>query len=256
MSTNGAAGDESEERIHRSIYDHVLRQVVVVYASNMHQRIKTGEEPCVSSSASSRVDMFPELYKGQSSDEIKETLDEYATEMPTRQRQPLHKRRRQQKGDNDDESETAGKKKKEDGEDEEDEDDEGDDDDDEDFNEEDADDDGDDDDEDPVGKPKEATRPPAEKPVEGTEAAVAPTTTEQGKEESQEKPQQRGVDVWGRIPPKEPKNPVECKLCGRTIATSRFASHLEKCMGLSTRPSTGIPSRSSSTASAIGSAKK
>jgi hypothetical protein len=55
------------------------------------------------------------------------------------------------------------------------------------------------------------------------------------------------LDIWGRMPPKEPTHPCECKLCGRHVSTLRFASHLDKCMGLSTRtPSTatGNPARS------------
>jgi hypothetical protein len=50
-------------------------------------------------------------------------------------------------------------------------------------------------------------------------------------------------DIWGRTPPKEPKQACECKICGRFVSTLRFAPHLDKCMGLSTRPATGNPSR-------------
>jgi Sgf11 (transcriptional regulation protein) len=47
-------------------------------------------------------------------------------------------------------------------------------------------------------------------------------------------------DIWGNYPPKEPKDFFcVCQLCNRQIATSRFASHLDKCMGLSTRPLAG-----------------
>ncbi len=43
------------------------------------------------------------------------------------------------------------------------------------------------------------------------------------------------LDIWGKNPSKEPKNRLcRCQLCGRLISTSRFASHLDKCMGLST----------------------
>jgi len=49
------------------------------------------------------------------------------------------------------------------------------------------------------------------------------------------------VDIWGKTPSKEPKNRLcRCQLCGRLVSTSRFASHLDKCMGLST--SRGGPS--------------
>jgi hypothetical protein len=51
------------------------------------------------------------------------------------------------------------------------------------------------------------------------------------------------LDIWGRMPPKEPKQTCECQLCGRHVSTTRFASHLDKCMGLSTRaPSTATGS--------------
>ena len=50
-------------------------------------------------------------------------------------------------------------------------------------------------------------------------------------------------DIWGRTPPKEPKQACECQICGRFVSTLRFAPHLDKCMGLSTRPATGNPSR-------------
>lgn len=44
-------------------------------------------------------------------------------------------------------------------------------------------------------------------------------------------------DIWGNYPPKEPKDfYCVCTICNRQISTSRFASHLDKCMGLSTRP--------------------
>jgi hypothetical protein len=53
------------------------------------------------------------------------------------------------------------------------------------------------------------------------------------------------LDIWGRVPAKEPKQNCECQLCGRHVSTLRFASHLDKCMGLSTRPATGNPPRNS-----------
>jgi Sgf11 (transcriptional regulation protein) len=39
-------------------------------------------------------------------------------------------------------------------------------------------------------------------------------------------------DIWGRIPSKEPRFLVTCSICGRAVAASRFAPHLDKCMGL------------------------
>jgi Sgf11 (transcriptional regulation protein) len=42
------------------------------------------------------------------------------------------------------------------------------------------------------------------------------------------------VDIWGRIPPKEPKAAAKCPVCSRHISTLRFAPHLDKCMGIGT----------------------
>jgi hypothetical protein len=40
------------------------------------------------------------------------------------------------------------------------------------------------------------------------------------------------TDIWGRIPPKEPRRTATCTLCGRHLSALRFAQHLEKCMGI------------------------
>lgn len=40
------------------------------------------------------------------------------------------------------------------------------------------------------------------------------------------------TDIWGRIPPKEPKTTARCPVCSRHVSTSRFAPHLDKCMGI------------------------
>eukprot|EP00970_Alexandrium_tamarense_P018753 scaffold13390_cov376-Alexandrium_tamarense.AAC.1 len=42
-------------------------------------------------------------------------------------------------------------------------------------------------------------------------------------------------DIYNRNPSKEPTYPISCPKCSRKIAVSRFAGHLEKCMGISTR---------------------
>lgn len=41
------------------------------------------------------------------------------------------------------------------------------------------------------------------------------------------------ADIYGVIPSKD-KYLAECRLCKRQVATSRFAPHLDKCMGLGT----------------------
>ena len=47
-------------------------------------------------------------------------------------------------------------------------------------------------------------------------------------------PRDSSLDIWGRIPPKEPKITVKCQNCGKSVSAIRFAPHLDKCMGLGT----------------------
>jgi hypothetical protein len=224
--------DESQERIVQSIYDHLVRSVVVGYASNMHEMIKTGGISVSElQTPSSRRDIFPSLYEGKTPEEIQLELDTYATETPSRQSRKRKLRQATQgdgpeAGDGFDDENKDGDKDDEDGDD---------DDDDEDFKDENPDADDDDDGGGKTEKPKTVQTP--EIP-----AGTASQTQEQ---------QPPGVDIWNRIPPKEPKHPVECTLCGRHMSTTRFASHLEKCMGLSTRPLTGIPNRSGNVTSSL-----
>lgn len=42
-------------------------------------------------------------------------------------------------------------------------------------------------------------------------------------------------DIWGRFPAKEPAKPIPCPVCTRSVNASRFAQHLDKCMGISSR---------------------
>jgi len=48
-----------------------------------------------------------------------------------------------------------------------------------------------------------------------------------------------GADIWGRIPPKEPKIMPKCDICGRQVSALRFAVHLDKCMNLGNSRQTG-----------------
>lgn len=74
--------------------------------------------------------------------------------------------------------------------------------------------------------PDEATsNPPPTKPVSSSSTAARPPTT---------KTQAQQLDIWGKRPPKEPKQLVECLICGRQVNTLRFAPHLDKCMGIGT----------------------
>lgn len=42
------------------------------------------------------------------------------------------------------------------------------------------------------------------------------------------------LDIYGRAPPKEPKDMISCHICGRQVNTLRYAPHLDKCMGIGT----------------------
>jgi len=225
---NGSHKEEREERILQSLYDHVLRSVVVSYASSMHEMIKTGQFPASElQTPSSRQEIFPDLYRGKSTEEIQALLQEFGTEqMPSL---CTNKRKLRQVAEAIASTDEVIKEKVAEEEDE----DEGDDndDDDEDFKADDND-----------------VEDEAEEKQDTTKSTSIPTITTNGGTQSQEVEQQpHGVDIWGRIPPKEPKQPVLCTLCGRHISTSRFASHLEKCMGISTRPLAGIPIRNTGT---------
>lgn len=46
--------------------------------------------------------------------------------------------------------------------------------------------------------------------------------------ESSSRLRTRGVDVWGRVPPREIM--TQCQNCGFKVSSSRFASHLDKCL--------------------------
>lgn len=39
-----------------------------------------------------------------------------------------------------------------------------------------------------------------------------------------------GVDAWGRIPPKDVL--TTCKVCSKNMSATRFAAHLDKCLGI------------------------
>ncbi len=216
---------ESQTRIVQSIYDHLLRSVVVGYASNMHEMIKTGGISASELQApSTRQEIFPSLYEGKVPEEIQAELDDYATEFPSRQ---SRKRKLRQTTPNsstvegdlfDEENKEEDKEEDED------------DDNDEDFKDEN------------IGEDNDDVASKTKSP--GTPEKEAIIMENQPQEQ-----QPPGVDIWGRIPLKEPKHPVECALCGRHLSTTRFASHLEKCMGLSTRP--GIPNRAVSAPSTL-----
>ena len=84
----------------------------------------------------------------------------------------------------------------------------------------------------------------ADEESEGDEDFADPSNTVEDKPSA--KQAISNLDIWGKFPPKEPKKTVKCPVCSRFVSTSRFASHLDKCMGLSTaRGSSGNPPRAS-----------
>lgn len=59
----------------------------------------------------------------------------------------------------------------------------------------------------------------------------------------------RHTDIWGNTPLKEPPEMISCSVCSQKINTLRFASHLDKCLGLgNTTRAASSNSRSSSSA--------
>lgn len=211
-----AGSNDSDNRIIQSIYDLLLRTAVVDYASQMHKLIKTGGIAASKlKTPSSRHEVFPSLYEGKSKEEVQEILDHFATEIPTRHSRKRKKIRHPSPPPGDDKvgegSEDGDKDDDDDG--------------DEDFKME---------DEEQGAATNGASEATTEASTENADSALtakAPTSSPK-------------LDIWGRMPSKESPQPVVCTLCGRAVSSSRFASHLEKCMGISTRPSTGIPSRS------------
>lgn len=73
----------------------------------------------------------------------------------------------------------------------------------------------------------------------GDIAGNAMNGTQQQQEHQQQQQHPVGADIWGRIPPKEPKIMPKCDICGRQVSALRFAVHLDKCMNLGNSRQTG-----------------
>jgi hypothetical protein len=52
-----------------------------------------------------------------------------------------------------------------------------------------------------------------------------------GGEEEEEEEYDDSVDIYGRVPPKEPRHSLACAACGRPVGVGRYAPHLDKCLG-------------------------
>jgi hypothetical protein len=263
----------SHDRIAESIYEHIVSSVCIDFASNMHQSLKTGQNfhlmpslaqaegtPTVKQRSISeeniiafedavshtRQQLYPQLYDKMSKKEVMDVLRKYAVDVPNDTTQ-IRKRSILSLGsyaatptygdvENDDDDERKVKdhtKKKRKIGDENDEDDE-------DYQlEEEKDDD-------------EAEHPPSSNVLSNTENKISSkiscteTTAPMSSGETTNGAKSAiQMDIWGNHPSKEPTNiTCRCRLCGRHVSTSRFASHLDKCMGLSTRPLAGSTAKS------------
>ncbi|KAG1142876.1 hypothetical protein G6F37_000435 [Rhizopus arrhizus] len=60
---------------------------------------------------------------------------------------------------------------------------------------------------------------------------------------------QPGVDIWGKSYTVNSLPSYECVNCQKSIASTRYAPHLEKCLGLAGRQSSRVASRRMNTAS-------
>lgn len=185
-------GKSSEDRIVDSIYEHIVRSVCIDVACNIHELIKTGAlPPSELRAASSRQEIYPELYNNKSSSEVNQILESFGTY----QTPSVSRKRKLPLGETSED--------------------------------------------DPFGPSKSA-----DEESEGDEDFVDPSNAVEDKLSA--KQAISNLDIWGKFPPKEPKKTVKCTVCSRFVSTSRFASHLDKCMGLSTvRGSSGNPPRAS-----------
>ena len=271
----------TEDRLVESIYKHLMESLCQDVAVNMHELIKTGADDVIPSSwklfsgstVPSRRDLYPELYNGENADETKEEeksgenddtenestqkrpmsdseiealLNKYAVNLPNESATKAGtKRRKRDIAEEEEKRLLLSKIQKEkesnykDSDDEEEDDNTNDeDDDDEDFKMEDADDD--DDNSQEKTKKRGRSMSTSSAPEDSKAQPDAPESTTKQKENNK-------LDIWGKNPAKEPKNRLcRCQISGRLISTSRFAYHLDKCMGLSSSRTGGGTSSSGS----------
>jgi hypothetical protein len=200
---------DSDDRIVQSIYNNVISRVCIDVACNMHGLVKTGAFPMSAlKEPSSRQEIYPELYKDQKDEEVQATLEKYSTEVP----KLLQKRSYSEMVDTEGGGGGGGG---------------------------------------------------GENTTKDIKDIAASTTTIDGGGTGSSQPDPEVVaitptmqtrhsvnhlDIWGRIPPREPKQTCECQVCGRHVSTLRFAPHLDKCMGISARgtPNNGSGARTGS----------
>jgi hypothetical protein len=192
--------ETSHDRVVRSIlYDYLLPKVSIGMACNVHNLIQSGEYSITSlKQPSSRQELYPNIYEGKSEQEMNQELKHYATDFPTTT-SSSKKRSFSEVSSKDTSSNST-----------------------------------------MTGESTTAAVSKVENPTGASNTTAlgteppAPTTTTTITTTSQRQP---NCDIWGRIPPKEPKNACLCQVCGRSVSATRFAQHLDKCLQLgNTRP--------------------
>jgi hypothetical protein len=277
LATTNEAEENKQQRIVDSIYEYVTSSVLIDVASNLHQIIKTEgtAQPLftllTNDISTKRSELFPELYENKSEEEIERLMKQYAVDYPrsNRKERPSDivsntsssnttandvNNNNNNNNDNDNDNDNQSKDGDDDDDDEEEENDQptakkrrrkkNSDDDDSDYE---MEDDKDDDEKyDDSNKNRKSSKAGDQLTPGGTTASTAPNNgTDNGTTVAKSTTTTaHHVDIWGKIQPKESKDlTCRCRLCGRHVSTSRFANHLDKCMGLSTRPLAGSATR-------------
>lgn len=247
-NSNNTTADLTD-RIATSIYNYLIEQVGIVVSSNLHELIKTGEIPMATlTEPFTRQELYPELYHNKDDEAVQEVLEQYETEVPAgsqfarrqERKKVLNNKKRQLEVDavalsSDPSSEDGNKKAASEA---------------------------------AVVAAASATAtaavsatnailptsssssllvvPPSLTLLDtGTSGTTADNTTGTpsppvvvpvvllASPTMQTRQTTNHLDIWGRVPPKEPKQNVECRICGRMVSASKFAPHLDRCMGLS-----------------------
>lgn len=65
----------------------------------------------------------------------------------------------------------------------------------------------------------------------GTTTTTNGRASDPDEEEEEEEEYDDSVDIYGRVPSKEPRHSLACAACGRPVGVGRYAPHLDKCLG-------------------------
>ena len=161
--------ESKEDRLAELLFDKILDSISTDVACGMHRMVKTGAIPYSDlMNPRSRRDVYPSIH--ETDQEMQESLEQYATEVPPPSKRPRRK---------------------------------------------------------------------ASVEISTSEHSATHTENQVEGDEKSQSMLTRGHaiaahDIWGRIPPKEPKATSACPICSRQVSTLRFAPHLDKCMGIGT----------------------